>query len=103
MVEWVLEREADMNEYVRCQECGAKMGGDGRCRECCLTDALENHRIRARKRFELVVAMAGIHHYHVHGVGGEVLTLLASKEYIIQAADAILNEMYGEVKESRDA
>ena len=98
-----------MSEYARCQECGGSSvenpyreepwgssGGFttcGACGQITLTDSWNKrqHAIRARKRFEMVKEVAGRMSGNLD-VPDETM-----KTWALGSADAILNEMYGEI------
>ena len=89
---------------IRCQACGEDVTRHNRdkisaCPSCGVSLwRVDQTSLRARKRFELVTAMAGATEYsfHNHNSGANE-NVLAYIEAIIIRADAILEEVYGEM------
>ena len=103
-----------MAKFVRCQECGGESergefntwrGKDEdmvRCKSCGESDTPDdwnntNLQTRARRRFDLVVAMAGAQSLVDAG-----FSVFYPVQEVIARADAILNEMYGKVEGGQD-
>lgn len=99
----------------RCQECGSEkiqfppqgkitdFPDSGKCLDCG-TVSLEwvegSRRIRARKRFELVVEMAGEYSWSYVNKENTRKIVYPGPDTVISRADAILTELYGEAPDA---